>query len=123
VFADLGYPIVAPTSDYNGNHSVDASDYVLWRKTLNQTGIGLVGDGNLNNQIDQDDYTYWRSRFGLAAGFGSGPTLVEGNFVPEPSLYPLLELMLLGLLSSWRLPRRLKSTNNSIERDNSKPPM
>jgi hypothetical protein len=108
VFADLGYPIVAPTGDYNGNHSVDASDYVLWRKTLNQTGIGLVADGNLNNQIDQDDYTYWRSRFGLAAGFGSGPTLVEGNFVPEPSLCQLLELILLGPLSSWRLPRRLK---------------
>ena len=27
----------APTGDYNGNHKVDAADYVLWRNTLNQT--------------------------------------------------------------------------------------
>jgi hypothetical protein len=81
---------------------------VLWRKTLNQAGIGLVADGNLNNQIDQGDYTYWRSKFGLAAGTGFGPTLVDGYLVPEPSPYQSLVVNLLGLLSSWRLPRHFK---------------
>src|SRR5689334_10397440 len=55
VFGDLGYPLVMPTGDYNGNHSVDAADYVTWRKSLGQigqSGPGLKADGNLNNQID-----------------------------------------------------------------------
>jgi hypothetical protein len=108
VFADLGYPIVAPTGDYNGSHSVDASDYVLWRKTLNQTGIGLVADGNLNNQIDQGDYIYWKSKFGLAPRTGFGPTPADGNFVPEPSLYQLLVVTLFGRFSSRRPPCHFK---------------
>ena len=36
--------------DYNLDHSVDAADYVLWRKTLGTTGVpaysGADGDGD-----------------------------------------------------------------------------
>ena len=70
VFADLGYPIVTPSGDYNGDGVVDAADYVAWRYSLGQTGVGLAADGNLNNQIDSGDYDYWRNRFGQAAGNG-----------------------------------------------------
>ena len=45
--------------DYNGNGSVDAGDYVLWRK-----------GGPLQNEVDNPgtvnaaDYTAWRARYG-----------------------------------------------------------
>ncbi|HEX5472702.1 MAG TPA: hypothetical protein VFW73_12500 [Lacipirellulaceae bacterium] len=55
--------------DYNANGSVDAADYVLWRKTLGST-TNLVADGSgptagaPNGVVDQFDYDYWRSNFG-----------------------------------------------------------
>jgi hypothetical protein len=103
VFADLGYPVVTPSGDYNGNHSVDASDYVVWRKSLAATGLNMKADGNLNNQIDAGDFTYWRSRFGQAAGSGTG---LETNAVPEPMGCGLLTISLY-MLSLWRIPRPL----------------
>jgi hypothetical protein len=103
VFADLGYPMVTPSGDYNGNHTVDASDYVVWRKSLGATGLSLKADGNLNNQIDAGDLTYWRSRFGQAAGNGAG---LDVSVVPEPIACALLAVSLC-LLSLRRLPRPL----------------
>ena len=72
--------------DYNGNNLVDAADYVLWRKTLGQTGSGLPADGNNNNEIDPGDYTVWRANFGLSA-LNSGATagLPSSAAVPEPA--------------------------------------
>ena len=60
--------------DYNLNHSVDAADYVLWRKT-NGTSVaqpysGADGDGN--SAVNSNDYTVWRSHFGnTSPGAGS----------------------------------------------------
>ena len=52
-----------PNGDYNHNNTVDAGDYVLWRKTLGQTGVGLPANGDNSgaseNIIDQADYTPW----------------------------------------------------------------
>jgi hypothetical protein len=69
---------VGPTlvGDYNLNHSVDAADYVLWRKTLN-TSVAMPNsgaDGDGSGVIDPGDYTVWRSNFGdvLSPGAGSG---------------------------------------------------
>ena len=106
VFADLGYPLVTPTGDYDGNHSVDSSDYVLWRKSFGRTGTGLAADGNLNNQIDAGDFSFWRSRFGQAAGSGSVLELIDNAFVPEPGACQLI-VVLFGSLGSWRFPRKL----------------
>jgi hypothetical protein len=103
VFADLGYPLVTPTGDYNGNHSVDAADYVAWRKSLGQTGLGLKADGNLNNQIDAGDFAFWRSHFGQPAGSGTG---FEVSSVPEPMAWEVMAVVLY-LLGLWRLPRQL----------------
>ncbi len=56
------------TGDYNSNHSVDAADYTVWRKTFNQTASpqGKGADGNFSGTIDAGDYTYWRARYGSA---------------------------------------------------------
>ena len=73
-----------PTGDYNGDHTVNASDYVLWRNTLTQSVSpnGSGADGNANGTIDAADYDFWKARFGNAvpgAGSGLGTTAV-----PEP---------------------------------------
>jgi hypothetical protein len=69
--------------DYNGNGVVDAADYVVWRDTLGQTGVGLAADGNRNGSIDANDFTVWRSHFGQVAGSGSGAGQ-SASEVPEP---------------------------------------
>ena len=52
------------TGDFNNDGSVDTADYLLWRKSLGQTGANLAGDGNADNQIDDVDYAMWRSHYG-----------------------------------------------------------
>jgi len=84
--------------DYNHNNTVDAGDYVNWRKTMslptakyNAYSIAFLGaDGNLNNQVEAGDYTYWRSQYGKTlSGSGSGSELDSGS-VPEPCSIILL---------------------------------
>ena len=74
--------------DYNKNGTVDAADYVVWRKTLGQTGTGLAADGNFNNIIDAGDYDVFRARFGQTAGSGAGT--MANTAVPEPATALLL---------------------------------
>jgi hypothetical protein len=103
----ISSPAVA--GDYNKNGIVDASDYVLWRKTLGQTGNGLAADGNGNNSIDPGDYTIWRTHFGST----SGTALNLSNNVPEPSeadLYLTGAVFLLPLFESIRTLRRCTSS-------------
>jgi hypothetical protein len=90
----------SPTGDYNGNHLVDAADYVLWRKTLNTmvSPNGSGADGNADGTINAADYTFWRARFGNAAAAGSGSLL--GTNVPEPATLTFEFISLLALI--WR---------------------
>jgi uncharacterized membrane protein len=63
----------ALAGDYNGDQSVDAADYVVWRK-----GLGTI--------YTTDDFNTWRSNFGLTAG--SGASLINTTdtpVVPEPT--------------------------------------
>ena len=92
----------SPTGDYDGNHVVDAADYVVWRKTLAQSAIpaGSGADGNSSGTIEVGDFTYWRARFGNAAGSGAGAGQVSA--IPEPSAIVLL----LTALATSSLARR-----------------
>jgi len=80
--------------DYNQNTIVDAADYILWRKTLNQPVAPYSGsDGNGNATIDQDDYGVWRAHFGHAApasGIGAQGTQwnIEGAMAESISFRP-----------------------------------
>jgi hypothetical protein len=85
--------------DYNGNGTVDAADYVVWRKTNGQSGAGLAADGNHDNAVNDLDYTYWRSRFGNTSG--SGASLGDSASVPEPASFGLFMVGVL-LLSAAR---------------------
>lgn len=71
IIADVGGPaVVVPPpelpGDYNLDENVDASDYVLWRGTSQQSvPIAYEGaDGNGDRVIGPQDYDVWRAHFG-----------------------------------------------------------
>jgi hypothetical protein len=51
--------------DYNSDLSVDAADYVVWRKTLGSTN-DLRADGSGNGIVDEADHAVWQANFGAA---------------------------------------------------------
>jgi hypothetical protein len=87
-------PVAVP-GDYNGNGTVDAADYVLWRK-----GGPLLNEVDTPGTVNAADYTAWRARFGNTAGSGSGATASAA--VPEPTTLVLLMFAATG----WYLRRR-----------------
>jgi hypothetical protein len=88
--------------DYNHNGTVDAADYVVWRKgdlAADGTGPSNTPDGLVNAL----DYNFWRARFGNASG--SGSSLSNGSAVPEPAALTLA-ILSIGML----LPSRNRAT-------------
>jgi hypothetical protein len=102
--------MAAPTGDYNGNHIVDAGDYVVWQKTFNNSAspAGSGADGDSSGTIGPGDYTYWRARFGNAAP-GSGS--LAGGLVPEPATISLQLGWLLAL--TWRVRKKTGSSRRT----------
>ena len=82
--------------DYNGNGTVDAADYVVWRDTLNQSGEDLPADGDHDETIDPDDYDVWKMHFG--EGPGAGAFAAAQDSIPVPESTPAL-LVLLGVVA------------------------
>jgi hypothetical protein len=79
-FYGLAWSGVAGLSgDFNHDGTVNAADYVVWRK--NPGGI-----------YTQDDYNTWRDNFGqtLITGSGSGANATDA--IPEPAMLVLLPL-------------------------------
>jgi len=92
--------------DFNGDGTVSAADYTVWRNTLGST-TDLSADGNGNKVIDESDYEVWRSRFGTTLGGGGAST---SNVVPEPSEVALMCLAAIGgLIYGQRRSHRLVS--------------
>ena len=95
--------VVDMRGDFNQNGTVDAADYVVWRKTLGQidTGNGLAGDGDGDGDVDANDYNLWRAAFGNTTASAAAQAVV-----PEPSTFGLALLALLGLASRrrWAAP-------------------
>jgi hypothetical protein len=79
----LAPPPSALPGDYNLDGSVDAADYVVWRK----------------NDESQEGYDSWRTNFGRTLGSGSGA--LADAAVPEPASLALGG-MLLGVLAMRR---------------------
>jgi uncharacterized protein YjbI with pentapeptide repeats len=70
--------------DFNGDGSVDAADYIVWRK-----------QGGTSTQ-----YATWRANFGQPAGNGSGPN--ANATAPEPAA----SIMLMFSAAGWCVLRR-----------------
>ena len=79
---------IAGTGDFNGDHIVDAADYVSWRKNNGTPG----------------GYNAWRRNFGNAVPSG-GPTLGGSAAVPEPSTVLLVLLGVAAMSTSARRRR------------------
>jgi hypothetical protein len=95
---------VLRNGDYDADGDVDASDYVLWRKTLGQpVALGTGADGNKNGFVDQGDYGVWRANFLSPA---SGSSLAAGSTVPEPVA---LASTAVAFVATWLLARRRRS--------------
>jgi hypothetical protein len=89
--------------DYNHDDTVDAADYVLWRKTLNSTSL-LAADESGNGVVDSADFGLWRENYGRSFSGGSSG-IGTAQSVPEPAAVSLA--ILAGLAScARRLPRR-----------------
>jgi hypothetical protein len=73
------------SGDYNNNGTVDAPDYVVWRKN-NNTATTLPNDSTPGTS--PADYTMWRANFGQTAGSGSSTS--ANAAVPEPATLGLL---------------------------------
>jgi hypothetical protein len=92
----------SPTGDYNGNKTVDAADYTVWRDTLGQTVSpkGSGADGNANGIIDNGDYTFWVNHFGtVLPGAGAGTRIASA--VPEPSNVALLKMITMTVIGAY----------------------
>jgi hypothetical protein len=72
--------------DYNGNGTVDAADYVVWRDNngLMSGATAAQGDGTGDGMVNTADYGFWRERFGTTVG-GSAVGMESFAAVPEPS--------------------------------------
>jgi hypothetical protein len=85
--ADLFALPSAAMGDFNADGMVDAGDYVVWRRTLGQSGTLLAADGNGNGQVDAGDYAVWQAHVGQTLGSGSGSSAQAA--VPEPTSFAL----------------------------------
>jgi hypothetical protein len=83
----LGYALVSEISstlvgDYNDDGTVDAADYVVWRKHEGLTATLPNRDTANSGPISIDDFHSWRANFGNSApGSGSAETVST----PEPT--------------------------------------
>jgi hypothetical protein len=86
--------------DYNNNGTVDAGDYTIWRKQLNQS-VTIPNDITPGTVVAQD-YTEWRNRFGKTTfEFGAG----SGANIPEP-VASHLAAMLICVALAFRCGKR-----------------
>jgi hypothetical protein len=90
-------PVAVP-GDYNSNGTVDAADYVMWRKGVAPLAneVDVIGGTGVTNS---GDYTAWRARFGNISGSGSG---LEVEAVPEPTTAVLMLVAGLATVASSR---------------------
>lgn len=72
-------PAAALQGDYNHNGTVEAGDYVVWRR------------GGSPNPNSPADYDTWRANFGNSAGSGAS---LSSTSVPEPTTATLLGMMI-----------------------------
>jgi hypothetical protein len=75
--------------DYNSDGTVDAADYVVWRKNVGGPAGTLPNDPD-GGAIGSAQYNTWRANFGVSANSAESPSL-PGS-VPEPASAVLLIL-------------------------------
>ncbi len=72
------------SGDYDENGNVDQQDYLLWKRSLGETGVGLLADGNVDHIVNLADYTIWRDN---SIDFPPGD--YDQNYVVDQADYAL----------------------------------
>ena len=73
---------IGTPGDFNDDGSVDAADYVVWRRNLGEADEALLsGNGDGMNGVDTGDFNLWRANFASSDPGLGALSLV----VPEPS--------------------------------------
>jgi hypothetical protein len=80
-------PPAALPGDYNNNGTVDAGDYVVFRKNINTSNV--MPNDPIGGIIGTTQFNLWRTNFGKPSGAG-----VSGSNIPEPTA---LVLLLVGM--------------------------
>jgi hypothetical protein len=83
--------------EYNNDGTVDAGDYVVWRKK-NNGNIPLPNDNGLGSPIGEAHYELWRSHYGETAANAASAT--ANIAVPEPG--GLLLLLIGAMQFVWQ---------------------
>lgn len=86
--------------DYDGNGTIEANDYNVWKANFGTANVDA--DGNGNGIVDAADYTIWRDHLGQTVGSGSSGA--SPSTVPEPS--SLICLLIAGLAFACRRRNR-----------------
>jgi dihydroxyacetone kinase DhaKLM complex PTS-EIIA-like component DhaM len=112
--------------DYNDSGTVDAADYVVWRKALDTMVAASTGaDGNGDGNIDAADYDIWRANFGMSAAAGVGRTAIaQGQAaVITESAAPIGQFVMGRMTRAMQAPSyAIDSTSQSVEsRSSSRP--
>ena len=98
-------PQTGLSGDYNGDGQVDAADYIVWRKTLGQSGIGLPADGSGNGSVGPEDYDVWTANLGSSVLPAAAVIAVQ---VPEPTTAVPMAVSLM-LIYAQRIGRTVSS--------------
>lgn len=72
--------------DFNEDNTVDAADYVVWRKASDLGLADLPNDNDADGPVSTTEYLLWRENFGEMGG-GSG---LGSGAVPEPGTFVYL---------------------------------
>jgi hypothetical protein len=78
--------------DYNGNGTVDAADYTLWRDANGTAGPLTNRDPANTGNIGNADYLSWKNRFGNTSA------VAVASAVPEPHAIALFGVVVCGVL-------------------------
>jgi hypothetical protein len=108
---------VSSAADYNGDGTVDAADFIIWRHNMGTSGPQGDGTGwdathftaEPDGVVDIHDYEFWRANFGATYSVAIGGTYT----VPEPlnvHLFLFGIVMMIGQFGSDRLVRRKNAT-------------
>jgi hypothetical protein len=104
------FVIPGVSGDFNRDGTVDAADYVVWRKAQGTT-IQLPNDNGIGGTVGLAHYMLWRGGFGNPNGGAGTSSQVGGTAVPEPA--PVL--MAIFAVAWLPLVRSRTNPNSSIK--------
>jgi hypothetical protein len=95
--------------DYNRDESVDAADYVMWRKLAGTDVTPNTGaDGNGDGHVDESDCGVWRENFGEHLGPASGVNSQQSTAWAEPPGTVAAPAWRSGIVDDSTEPRRAR---------------